>query len=92
MTNPITEPTQSIQERLARALHRTYNNRQPFDSRVSKYLLPKVDAILSELMEPSEGMIAAFDKALCCVPAGDETPDEVIAWQAMIQHILSGGK
>lgn len=105
MTNPITEPTQSIRERLAQALwdydenanaaSDVYDGRyrpEPWGSQPEHYQAEsyaKVDAILSELMEPSEGMVDA-GAPMHPTKADDDRAIEV--WRAMIQHIRDGGK
>lgn len=51
-----------------------------------------VDAILREMIPMAKEMQSVYDAALCCLPAGYEVDDEVIAWEAMLQHILDEGR
>lgn len=88
MTHPTTEPTQSIRDRLARRLAVRDPAVQPWldMSNVARNRFRHdVDTILSELMEPSEGMIDAARKWA----VSDDGPG---FWQAMIQYIRDGGK
>ena len=103
MTHPTTEPTQSIRERLAMTLRQ---QGWP-DNESGEWSLPSahdlveapldpwlsiIDTLLTELQEPSEGMVAAGWTAVN-VRGVEKDFDEVpVAWQAMIQHIRDGGK
>lgn len=97
MTNPITEPTQSIRERLARAAYpewfgesgKLLSNYPGQDKSYQKRIFQKVDAILSELMEPSVELRMFMEDALW----GDAAADDVHkSWCEIIQHIRDGGK
>ena len=76
-----------MRTRLAKALERTVD--EQFPDRTNKEpddwmdWLPFVDAILRELMEPTNGMWRAGFHAI----PGNKSP-LVAQWQAMLQHIL----
>lgn len=105
MTHPITEPTQSIRERLSRhlfdhdaallaSLGNPTHEQWPTSSigrRQSYY--DQIDAILSELMEPSEGMRQKGERAWMDRRLDDPESEPIRdCWQAMLQHIRGGGK
>lgn len=83
--------TPSVRERLARAACFADGCcHSPADCDMWQFKIDAVDAILSELAEPSEGMLAV------CKQASPDWPgmsaDEIEAmWKTHIQHIRDGG-
>lgn len=81
----------SVKERLARAIYAVTDFAAPFEELSEHHrsrLFGYIDAILSELENPSEGMLAA----LCDRGFGHWSANDCAAWRAMIRHIQEGGR
>ena len=76
-----------MREKLARAAAKAYGDYEQGFGRVDDLWGSQVDAILREMMEPTDEMML---EALIQLPEYDQPTNHDIecAWKAMLQHIL----